>query len=203
MLNHSLKCACTVWWKQFDDTVLDPLKQQVKEMKNERKDIKVRLGCEPAPEPDEVMALKLRDRQLREDIKPIEKQIKRLKAKATGLRKTIESWTSDEPLTWEPWLTEQSLFDEVTSLDGQKSPPETITAFVSQESAYIPDINDGVRVNIAPLQKASILAADVLAKKDVDKAITDRAEWRADERRWVRQGKLPKCGWWPEHTSES
>ncbi len=69
---------------------------------------------------------------------------------------------------------------------------------IAQESAYAPDINDGVRVNIAPLQKAGLLAADVLAKKDVDKAIADRAQWRADERRWVREGKLPQPGWWPE-----
>ncbi len=57
--------------------------------------------------------------------------------------------------------------------------------------------NDGVRVNIAPLQKAGVLAADVLAKKDLDKAIADRAEWRADERRWCREGTLPHPGWWP------
>jgi hypothetical protein len=43
---------------------------------------------------------------------------------------------------------------------------------------------------------SGLLAADVLARKDVDKAIADRAGWRADERRWVREGKLPKPGWW-------
>ncbi|MDZ7700059.1 MAG: hypothetical protein U5R49_25080 [Deltaproteobacteria bacterium] len=53
-----------------------------------------------------------------------------------------------------------------------------------------------MRVNIAPLQKAGVLAADVLAKKDLDKPIADRAEWRADERRWCREGKLPQPGWW-------
>jgi hypothetical protein len=51
-------------------------------------------------------------------------------------------------------------------------------------------------VNIAPLQRAGLLAADVLAAKDVEKAIADRAEWRADERRWCREGKLPQPGWW-------
>jgi hypothetical protein len=51
-------------------------------------------------------------------------------------------------------------------------------------------------VNVAPLQKAGLLAAEVIAKKDLEKAISDRAEWRADERRWCREGKLPKCGWW-------
>jgi len=198
MLTGSLKCACDVWWKRFDNTVLGPLKEQVKEMKNERKEIKAKLESDPPPDPDDVTELTLRDRDLREDIKPIEKKIKRLKAKATVLRKDIEAWTSDEPLSWEPWLADQPLFDEVTSLDGHKAPPTTITEFISQESAYIPDINDGVRVNIAPLQKAGILAADVLAKKDIGKAIADRAEWRADERRWVREGKLPQPGWWPE-----
>jgi hypothetical protein len=67
---------------------------------------------------------------------------------------------------------------------------------VGQERRYDPDLNDGVRVNIAPLQRAGLLAADVLAK-DVEKAIADRAEWRSDERRWCREGKLPRPGWWP------
>jgi hypothetical protein len=42
-------------------------------------------------------------------------------------------------------------------------------------------------VNVAPLQKAGLLAAEVIAKKDLEKAISDRAEWRADERRWCRR----------------
>lgn len=197
MMKDSLKCACDVWWKQFDDIVLSPLKEQVKEMKAERTEIKEKLDADPAPEADEVMGLKLRDKQLREELKPIEKKIKTHKAKATKLRAQIEAWSSDEPLTWETWLAEQPLFDHVASIDGKKAPPKTIAEFVAQESAYIPDLNDGVRVNIAPLQKAGILAADVLAAKDVDKAIADRAEWRADERRWVREGILPQPGWWP------
>jgi hypothetical protein len=68
---------------------------------------------------------------------------------------------------------------------------------LSQERRYDPDLNDGVRVNIAPLQQRGLLATDVLAAKDVEKAIGDRAEWRADERRWCREGKLPQPGWWP------
>jgi hypothetical protein len=64
------------------------------------------------------------------------------------------------------------------------------------ECAYAPDINDRVRVNIVPLQRAGLLPAEVIAKKDVEKAIADRAEWRADERRWCREGKLPHPGWW-------
>ncbi len=65
------------------------------------------------------------------------------------------------------------------------------------------DINDGVRVNIAPLQLAGLLAGDVLKAADARKAIADRARWRADERRWVREGKLPRCGWMDESVPES
>ncbi len=86
--------------------------------------------------------------------------------------------------------------DKWTSRDGKSPQPKTGDEFYAQEKRYDPDINDGVRVNIAPLQKAGLLAADVIAKKDIDKAIADRAEWRTDERRWCREGKLPKCGWW-------
>ena len=90
---------------------------------------------------------------------------------------------------------------ELWADDGQRTnawrpPPRTIAEFIFQEGLYQPDINDGVRVNIAPLQKAGLLTADVLAGKDIDKAIADRAIWRDDERRWCREGKLPKPGWW-------
>ena len=74
---------------------------------------------------------------------------------------------------------------------------------LSNERAWRVDINDGVRVNVAPLQKAGLLAGDVLNKKDLDKAIADRARWRSDERRWVRAGKLPRCGWMDESVPES
>jgi len=87
--------------------------------------------------------------------------------------------------------------DQWTSRDGSGTPPASPEAFLAQERKYDPDLNDGVRVNIAPLQHARLLAADVLATKDVEKAIADRAEWRADERRWCREGKLPRPGWWP------
>jgi len=87
--------------------------------------------------------------------------------------------------------------DKWVSDDGKARAPESRDAFLAQERRYDPDLNDGVRVNIAPLQRAGLLAADVLAAKDVEKAITDRAEWRADERRWCRDGKLPQPGWWP------
>jgi hypothetical protein len=90
--------------------------------------------------------------------------------------------------------------DKWTSRDGRARAPDTRDAFLAQERRYDPDLNDGVRVNVAPLQRAGLLAADVLAAKDVEKAIADRAEWRADERRWCREGKLPQPGWWPPRT---
>jgi hypothetical protein len=119
-------------------------------------------------------------------------------ALANTVRTQIEGLQSKEPAGWGDWLAGQPLFDRISSLDGRRAFPTTIAEFITQESLYAPDINDGVRVNIAPLQKAGVLAADVLAAKDLDKAIADRAEWRADERRWVREGKLPQPGWWPE-----
>lgn len=88
--------------------------------------------------------------------------------------------------------------DRWTSRDGQAAQPANHTEFETQEMRYDPDINDGVRVNIAPLQKYGLLAADVLDAKDIEKAIADRAEWRADERRWCRDGKLPQPGWWKQ-----
>lgn len=81
--------------------------------------------------------------------------------------------------------------------------PSQADALLAQERAWHADINDGVRVNIAPLQLAGVLAADVLKEQDARKAIADRARWRADERRWVREGVLPRCGWMAEDVPES
>jgi hypothetical protein len=61
----------------------------------------------------------------------------------------------------------------------------------------------GVRVNIAPIQLAGLLPGEVLRAADAKKAIADRARWRSDERRWVREGKLPRPGWLPESVPES
>ena len=93
-------------------------------------------------------------------------------------------------------LAAKEPLDHWTSYDGQAAQPATRVEFEAQEMRYDPDINDGVRVNIAPLQKYGLLTADVLDAKDLEKAISDRAEWRADERRWCREGKLPQPGWW-------
>lgn len=108
------------------------------------------------------------------------------KVSQEGFDCTMLKDLADEPL------------DKWTSRDGKTPPPITADEFIIQEKQYDPDLNDGVRVNIAPLQEGGLLAVDVLAKKDLDKAISDRAEWRADERRWCREGKLPRPGWWKD-----
>jgi hypothetical protein len=50
---------------------------------------------------------------------------------------------------------------------------------------YEPLIDDGVRVNIAPLQKFGLLASPVLAAKDVAPAIADRNRWREEDKEQV------------------
>jgi hypothetical protein len=87
--------------------------------------------------------------------------------------------------------------------DGYGAAPTSREAFLAQERRYAPDLNDGARVNIAPLQRAGLLAAEVLAAKDMAKAIADRAQWRMEERRWCREGKLSCPGWWLEGVAET
>jgi hypothetical protein len=54
---------------------------------------------------------------------------------------------------------------------------ETVARAGFEGAPYDPDPEDGVRVNVAPLQRAGLLAADVLAPADVDAALADRASW--------------------------
>jgi hypothetical protein len=60
-----------------------------------------------------------------------------------------------------------------------------------------------VRVNVAPLQLAGLLASDILKTSDAQKALADRARWRSDERRWVREGVLPRSGWMADDVPDS
>jgi len=82
-------------------------------------------------------------------------------------------------------------------------PPTNADELAAQERAWRVDINDGVRVNIAPLQLAGLLTSDVLRPDDARKAIAGRARWRSDERHWVREGVLPRCGWMDDDVPES
>lgn len=198
MLSGALKLACDVWWARFDETIMAPLKERLKEVKAEQRTCEEQMDAEGDNAPADVQALKARIITLKADAKELTRTVADKTARASSLRKRIESWRHEEPLTWGEWLAQEPLFDQISSLDDRRPAPKTIADFIAQESLYAPDINDGVRVNIAPLQKAGLLAADVLTSKDVDKAIADRSEWRADERRWVREGKLPRPGWWPE-----
>ena len=130
----------------------------------------------------------------------LQAQIDELRDFDSALQKVITEGFASKELTK---IVEDEPLDKWCSLDGTRPVPESQEALLQQESRYFPDINDGVRVNIAPLQKAGLLAADVLAKKDLDKAIADRARWRADERRWCRENKLPQPGWWLEDREDN
>lgn len=188
MIRTALEALCREWQSQFDKGVVQPLREQIKAAEEEYKQL------------DDNIQNKLLRKDLKSKVKVLKSEIAALLGKSGAIADEICDWRCPEAEKWVEWLATQPLYDEFTSLDGRRPVPKTVADFVSQESLYAPDINDGVRVNIAPLQKAGILARNVLAAKDVDKAIADRAEWRADERRWCRQGVLPRPGWWPEPT---
>lgn len=64
------------------------------------------------------------------------------------------------------------------------------------EQRYAPNQHDGIRVNAAPLERAGLLAARVLRPADAERAVADRARWRAEERRWCRDGLADAPSWW-------
>jgi len=186
MVRTALEAICREWQSQFDKALLRPLRENIKAAEEEYK------GLEDSIEN------RVRRKDLKSRVKALKREIASLSARAGALATEIRDWRCPQAENWVEWLAAQPLYDEFTSFDGRRPAPNTVAELVNQESQYAPDINDGVRVNIAPLQKAGVLARDVLAAKDVDKAIADRAEWRADERRWCRQGVVPQPGWWPE-----
>ena len=182
---------CRDWQQRFDSAMVQPVKQQIRFAEAVIKDL-----------PAGIESL-LRRRELKAEVKRLKKTIAELTAQSMALRLHIEAWQFPDASLWSNWLATQPLYDEISSIDGRRQPPVTIAEFIAQESQYLPDNNDGVRANIAPLQKAGVLAHDVLDAKDLDRVIADRAESRADERRWVRQGILPQPGWWPDHSHEN
>lgn len=196
MLTGAMKNACLVWWKSFDTAILKPISVKIRDFKNEVQSLKEQTFDTKVDDSRDPLELKRKMNALKSEIKAWQKELALKSGQGQTVRGVIESWSCPEVLTWETWFGEQAMYDQLSSLNGKRPPPQTIAEFIRQECLYQPDINDGVRVNIAPLQKAGLLTADVLAAKDVDKAIADRAVWRDDERRWCREGKLPKPGWW-------
>lgn len=93
----------------------------------------------------------------------------------TGLNEPLDNWTRNNPSAPLPLSKSDLYFNEVQ---------------------YKPNPCDGVRINIAPFQKFDLLSSHVLSKGDVNKAIEDRAIWRADERKLCRLGKITKPLWW-------
>jgi hypothetical protein len=74
------------------------------------------------------------------------------------------------------------LLDEWTSHNGKITHPKSAEEIHAQEKRYDPDNNDGVWINIMPVQKAGLFAANVITKEDAEKAIADHSEWRVDKR---------------------
>lgn len=179
--------ACLVYYHKLDGDTLYKIKNQYVGPLRQKYETEMR-GIEGIPVESRNEAQAKRYRELGD-------LIAELKAFGETLTEVAETGFTGKPL--EKIIAAEPI-DAWCSVDGVKPFPADTGALLRQEQKYIPDINDGVRVNVAPLQKAGLLAGDVIAKKDLQKAIDDRAEWRADERRWCREGKLPKCGWWPQ-----
>ncbi len=177
--------ACLVYYHKLDGATLTTLQSQYVRPLRQRYETELR-GIESLPADARSARQDARRLELQEAIRELEDFDAALGQVATEgfASQALAKIVAQEPL------------DRWCAIDGAKPPPQDREALLRQEKGYIPDINDGVRVNIAPLQKAGLLADKVLSKKDMGKAIADRAAWRADERRWCREGKLPRPGWW-------
>jgi len=185
--NKKPALTCLVYYHKLDGDLLPKIGAQYAGPLRQRYETELR-GIEAVPidaRSDRYDKRRVELEGLIEELKGFEIVLKQVSAEAFSSKKLETLIANERPDKWH-------------SIDGIKEPPADNEAFLRQERRYLPDINDGVRVNIAPLQKAGLLAANVLSKKDVEKAIADRAEWRSDERRWCRKGKLPKPGWWQE-----
>jgi hypothetical protein len=175
--------SCIIYYHKIDADILHKIiSQYVGDLVNRyRTEIRALEGQEKLTEDQDVRKV----------------QLENLIDELTDFSNTLQNVADtgfDSPILKE--IVKNEPIDKWISLNGKVQNSNTSDEFHAQEKRYYPDINDGVRVNIAPLQKAGLLSTDVIAKKDVDEAIKDRAEWRADERRWCREGKVPKPGWW-------
>lgn len=203
MTATALDRACAEWEHEWDTHVIDPLRARISGANSALEALSAELETLDGKDFTRAAKIAQEQKRFRAEVKGLKAEVKTKTEQARQLAARIRKWTSPELATWELWLAGTPLFDKVSGLDDYRVAPTTIGDFIQQESLYAPDLNDGVRVNIAPLQWAGLLAADVLAAKDLDKAVADRAEWRADERRWVREGKLPQPGWWPANATEA
>ena len=177
--------ACMVYYHKLDEDTLYKIKNQYVGPLRQKYETEMR-GIEGIP-------IESRNETQEKRYRVLGDLITELKAFGETLTEVAESGFTSKTLEK---IVKAEPLDAWCSIDGVKAFPVDKEALLRQERSYIPDINDGVRVNVIPLQRAGLLAADVIAKKDLEKAVSDRAEWRADERRWCREGKLPKCGWW-------
>ena len=201
LVKDTLRSIYDAWWAEFDLGVVQPLRSQITELNESVKRSKPSLRSIPVSTQKKRGACKEEIKGLRARIKEVKDKQRKCVQVAQGVRQEIEAWSCPSADSWRTWLASQPLYDQLSSVDGLRAPPSDVAGFVAQERGYAPDLNDGVRVNIAPLQRHGLLAADVLASTDLNKAATDRVEWRADERRWCREGKLPRPGWWNDGKS--
>jgi hypothetical protein len=119
----------------------------------------------------------------------------RLTQTVDKLKRAVEAWVPTGLSDWQQRLAREPEFDAVSRSAGNAPVPRTSADFVQWETRYLPDLNDGVRVNIAPLQRAGLIAATVLDDADTGAAVADRAQWRGEERGWVRAGELVHTSW--------
>lgn len=120
---------------------------------------------------------------------------KRLTETVGKLKRSVGSWVPTPLSDWQQRVAHEPEFDALSRAAVGAPIPRTHPEFEQWEARYLPDVNDGVRVNIAPLQRAGLIAAPVLDDADTGAAVADRAKWRADERRWVRAGELGHTSW--------
>ncbi len=175
--------SCLIYYHKLDADIIHKIRSQYVGPLITRYETELRTIRGSNSERNDIVSRQYQLENLIEELRSFDEELERLTQDGFNTEK-LSKTIGEEPL------------DKWSSLDGQKSPSGDTDSFYNQEKAYFPDINDGVRVNIAPLQCAGLLALNVLSQKDVEKAIENRAEWRDDERRWCREGKLTKPGWW-------